>query len=82
MNANVIGIGCLAIGYILGILVSSIMQARKKPDGIFRVNLTDPMKDTFRLEISRPLEGIQNCKSLYFIVVNDATDESREKQRL
>ena len=61
-------------GIFVGILTTKI---RKKPDGAFRVNLSDPMKDVFTLELYRPLEGIQACKSLYFVVINESDPDSR-----
>lgn len=69
--------------YVFGVLVGILItKFNKKPDGAFRVNLSDPMKDVFTLELYRPIEGIQNCKNLYFVVVNDSEPSSREKQRL
>ena len=71
----------LAVGFIAGLVSSLIINSRKKPDGIFRINLSDPMKDVFTLEFIRPIEGVQDCKFLIFKVVDDS-NFSREKQGL
>lgn len=68
MYMFLVGSVCLSIGFLLGFLIYPMI---KKPDGIFHVNLSDPMKDVFWLELLRPLEGIQLCSNLFIMVKND-----------
>lgn len=67
-----IGIG-LIIGYFIG------LKCPQEWDGVFRVDLTNPEKDIFTLELICPLGEIPTKKFLRFKVLNI---RSQEKQFL
>lgn len=71
----------LFIGYVLGIICVLIKSAMKKPDGVFRIDLSDPMDESLKLELLKPLSRVIN-ESYIFFKVEVINDESREKQRL
>ena len=66
----------LAIGCIIGILIGVFFRFRKKSyDGIFRVDLTNPDKDVFTLELICPIGEIPTKKILVFKVTNTSSQE-------
>lgn len=71
----------LFIGYVLGIVCVLIKSAMKKPDGVFRIYLGDPMDESLKLELLKPLSRVINEQYIFF-KVEVINDESREKQRL
>lgn len=71
----------LFIGYIIGIVCTLIISIVKKPDGIFKIDLGDPMDETLMIELLKPLAQIINKKYISFRVII-VYGESREKQRL
>ena len=81
MNVSYALIATFAIGYIIGAIVANILFWRKKPDGVFRVNLADPMDETLKLEVNKSLAEIVKSSYLVFTVAV-MKDESREKHRL
>lgn len=65
--------------FAAGIICEKIIQRfLSKPDGIFRVNTTDPMKDFYKLEMHMPLGEINKRKSLKLRVI---LEDSQDKQR-
>lgn len=65
-----------AVGIIVGFLVNFIFHFAKKPQGIFHVNMSDPDKDVYWLELKIPFGEITNFKALQLKVMDDT--ESRE----
>lgn len=57
------------LGAVLGI---SAKNYNKHKDGSFVVNETDPMKDTYSLEIDTPMEQIPKNKEVRLRVRNDS----------
>ncbi len=49
--------------FLLGI-AAAYRAMTKKPDGIFYINLTDPIEETMKLQIDVPIEDIPNQKYL------------------
>lgn len=63
---------CLIVGFVLGVLFG---RTKKKYDGIFRVDTTNPEKDIFSLELHCALGSIPEKKELVFEVVNECSQE-------
>ena len=65
-----------AVGCIVGLIIGIFIRIRKKSyDGIFRVDLTNPEKDIFTLELICPIGEIPTKKSLIFKVTNASSQE-------
>lgn len=64
------------VGIIVGFLLNFIFHLAKKPSGIFHVNMSDPNKDVYWLELQIPFGDITNHKSLRLKVIDDT--KSRE----
>lgn len=63
---------CLIVGFILGVLFG---RSRKKYDGVFRVDTSNPEKDIFSLELECAIGSIPDKKELVFKVVNECSQE-------
>ena len=63
-------------GITCGLLMIFIIRLVEKPQGVFRVNTTDPNKDVYRIELSIPLGAITKYKVIRLLVIDDS--ESRE----
>lgn len=70
MTYVVIYILCCLLSFILGLCVS-VIRFRKFPSGIFHVDLSNPEKDTFRMEFLVDLDDAITKKGLYFTVQRD-----------
>ena len=65
-----------AIGFIVGLSISVLFKIYKTSwDGIFRVDLTNPEKDVFTLELICPIGEIPTKKFLTFKVMNTRSQE-------
>ena len=42
----------IVVGILIGVVITSIIKACTKNDGILRIDQTNPEKDTYRLEIN------------------------------
>lgn len=73
MKLSLLVIFSTVIGYLIGRFSECIF--RKKPDGIFHVNTTDPDKDVFTLELLCPLATLPEKKQLIFKVQNESSQE-------
>lgn len=62
----------LIVGFILGVLFG---RSRKRYDGVFRVDTTNPEKDIFSLELECAIGSIPDKKELVFKVVNERSQE-------
>lgn len=65
-----------SVGVIVGFIINLVFHLAKKPSGIFHVNMLDPNKDVYWLELQIPFGDITNHKSLRIKVVDDT--KSRE----
>lgn len=63
-------------GLLSGLLMIFIIRFTEKPQGVFRVNTTDPDKDVYRIEFSIPLGAITKYKVIRLKVIDDS--DSRE----
>lgn len=63
---------CLLVGFILGVLFG---RTKKKYDGVFRVDTTNPEKDIFSLELHCALGSIPEKRELVFKVANECSQE-------
>lgn len=64
----------LIIGFLLGVLFG---RKKKKYDGIFRVDTSNPDKDVFSLELECALGSIPEKKELIFRVANVSSQEKQ-----
>lgn len=64
----------LIIGFLLGVLFG---RKKKKYDGIFRVDTSNPDKDVFSLELECALGSIPEKKELIFKVANECSQEKQ-----
>lgn len=55
------------VGFVLGFFV-----ATPRANGVFKINTDDPEKDVYSLELTDPIDTIENRKRLLFIVKKDA----------
>lgn len=62
----------LIIGFLIGVLFG---RKKKKYDGIFRVDTSNPDKDVFSLELECALGSIPEKKELIFRVANVSSQE-------
>lgn len=61
-------LGCFAIiELLIGIIIKTV-RIRYIYDGIMFVNLSDPEKDVYRMELNDPLESIHNKEKIIFKV--------------
>ena len=66
----------LIVGLIIGFLLGFLFRRKKKKyDGIFRVDTSNPDKDVFSLELECALGSIPEKKELIFKVVNECSQE-------
>lgn len=56
------------LGVVLGLSTSSYNKSDNLHDGALVVDLTNPQKDTYSLELNTPLEELQNKKVVSFKV--------------
>lgn len=63
------------LGVSLHISSSSYNKQNPDYDGVMIVNETDPMKDSYLLELSAPLDDIKNRKSITFEVQNEGPSQ-------
>lgn len=54
----------LFVGAIIVGVISYILSKRRKPSGIFVMDLSDPMKDICKLELNESLESIYKKKQI------------------
>ena len=60
--------GCLAIiELFVGVLIRNI-RVKYRYDGIMFINLSDPEKDVYRMELNDPLESMHNKDKIIFKV--------------
>ena len=64
----------LIVGFLLGVLFG---RKKKKYDGIFRVDTSNPEKDVFSLELECALGSIPEKKELIFRVANVSSQEKQ-----
>ena len=64
----------LIVGFLLGVLFG---RKKKKYDGIFRVDTSNPDKDVFSLELECALGSIPEKKELIFRVANVSSQEKQ-----
>lgn len=64
----------LIIGFLLGVLFG---RKKKKYDGVFRVDTSNPDKDVFSLELECALGSIPEKKELIFRVANVSSQEKQ-----
>ena len=76
MDLKIIGLMFLIglLGVIFGYL-SALNNVIKKPDGVFRVDMTDPEKDIFTVELNCPIAIIPEKKYMLFKVANVGSQE-------
>lgn len=58
----------LMIGILIGILLSKLLDVNRKTSGTFTIDVTDPMKDIFRIELSESFDDICEKKQIVFEV--------------
>jgi hypothetical protein len=58
------------LGVVLGLSTSSYNKSDALHDGALVISTTDPMKDTYSLELDTPLEDLQNKKVISLKVAN------------
>lgn len=59
------------LGVLLGLSTSSYNKSEAVHDGTMVVNTSDPMKDTYSLELTTPVEDLANKKVITFKVNNE-----------
>ena len=74
MNQHVV-IACLA-AFIVGFAIGYILAKIRTPDGLLRVDTSDPEKDRYLMEFHTPLEDIPKKKSVKLNVVTGSRFES------
>lgn len=66
------------VGYfvaaILGFLIG-VFLVKKKPDGVLKVDVSDPKKDRYLMEFHIPLDIIPSKKTVLLTVTNVVSDE-------
>lgn len=68
MEIDILKIVISLLAFIIGILFGRFYR-KKSPDGYFRINTTDPMKDVFTIEYSTDPRAFINQKELIFKVI-------------
>ena len=67
MNLTVL----LIITGILNLIECFIIFRKKKPDGQIRIDLEDPMKDTYTLELFIPLGELNNRTNVNLMITKE-----------
>lgn len=57
--------GCAFFGILFGIFIM-----KRKPDGVLKVDVSDPARDRYLMEFHIPLDEIPSKKHVYLTVVN------------
>lgn len=60
------------VGIIVGVLIS---RTKKSYDGVFKVDMTDPNKDIFTVELFCPIGEIPTKRYMAFMVENVSSQE-------
>ena len=70
MTELIIYLVWFVFGLLSGIGIANIWRSEHVVDGIFHVNLNDPEKDVFTLEMITPFDEVPSKKELYLKVNN------------
>jgi hypothetical protein len=78
MSGTVIFIICCLLSYCAGWVGSYFvgrLSRRDRIDGIFHVDLSDPFKDIFTIELTIPIDEIPSRENLYLKVENSQNQQ-------
>ena len=75
MEIDILKIAIPILTFIIGVLFGKF-YSKKSPDGYFRINTTDPMKDIFTIEYSTDPRAFINQKELIFKVIVEDNGQS------
>ena len=65
---------CIAIGIVLGMFITFLVMHLRTPDATFRINHSDPEKDSYKLNLGDP----DSLPKKRFVLVKVVIDNSQE----